>query len=155
VSRAQAATVTAADSSGYMLWRAGLAWQRSIRGALEPYDMTHVQFAVLASAWRLAEVGEEPTQRQVAAHAGIDEMMTSQVLPRLEAAGLVIRSASVRDRRVRNVELTPVGRDVLRDALRDVGESDARFFASLGGGEAAFRRSLHTLVASNDRPVTT
>jgi hypothetical protein len=37
-------------SPGFVLWRAMLAWQRRIRAALAPYELTHVQFVMLAVA---------------------------------------------------------------------------------------------------------
>ncbi len=53
-------------STGLMLWRVTNSWQRTIRAALAPFDLTHVQFvllAVLTSMDRSAPV----TQRNLAA----------------------------------------------------------------------------------------
>src|SRR5438093_8890715 len=48
--------------------------------ALRPLDLTHVQFVLLACTWLLNEQGERPTQIELAAQAGTDIKMTSQVL---------------------------------------------------------------------------
>jgi hypothetical protein len=35
------------DSPGLLLWHATLRWQRGIARALQPLDLTHVQFVLL------------------------------------------------------------------------------------------------------------
>jgi hypothetical protein len=77
---------------GFLLWRATLSWQRRIRSALAPHDLTHVQFVLLASLWWLEDhEPEPPTQASLAAQAETDRMMTSQVLRKLEARDLLER----------------------------------------------------------------
>src|SRR4051794_41912041 len=78
------------ESPGLMLWRVTNAWQAAQRATLGPFDLTHVQFVLLASlAWLRAD--GPVTQRELASHARTDPMMTSQVLRALEAKGLVDR----------------------------------------------------------------
>ena len=36
------------ESPGFLLWHATMRWQRAMRAALQPHDLTHVQFAHLA-----------------------------------------------------------------------------------------------------------
>ncbi len=75
-----------------LLWRVTLRWKREIVAALAPLELTHAQFVLLASSWWIGTHQDElPTQRQVAAQAGTDPMMTSQVLRALEARGLLTR----------------------------------------------------------------
>ena len=95
--RVRSAHASAWDSPGFLLWHATLRWQRAMRAALAPHDLTHVQFVLLASAWWLGEQGEQPAQRRLAEHAGTDAMMTSQVVRALERAGP--RRAPARSRR--------------------------------------------------------
>ena len=116
------------QSPGFLLWRATLAWQRAIRAALAPHDLTHVQFVLLASLWWLTERDQPPTQAALAAQAGTDAMMTSQVVRRLEQAGLLERRPHPRDTRARQLALTPAGRARLTGALADVEAADAEFF---------------------------
>jgi DNA-binding MarR family transcriptional regulator len=61
---------------------------------LKEHDLTHVQFVLLANVWWL---GDGPTQRRLAEHAGTDPMMTSQVLRTLEGKGLVTRVVEAAD----------------------------------------------------------
>src|SRR5207244_5965381 len=86
------------QSPGFLLWRATLSWQRRIRLALAPHELTHVQFVLLASLWWLEDHSlEAPTQASLAEQAGTDPMMTSQVLRKLETRGLLERAADARD----------------------------------------------------------
>ena len=133
------------ESTGLLLWQVTLTWQRAMRTALEPHDLTHVQFVLLTSAWWLGEHEEPPTQQRIADHAGTDTIMTSQVLRRLAARQLITRELDDRDARARRIVLTETGRSVLADALSDVEAADVEFFAALGQDAAAFRRGLTAL----------
>lgn len=137
------------DSPGLLLWQVTLAWQRAVRAALEPHDLTHVQFVLLMSAWWLGEYEEAPTQQRIAEDAGTDVMMTSQVLRRLAARQLVSREPDDKDPRAKRIVLTDTGRTVLTDALADVEATDAEFFAALGPGTADFHRGLAALRADH------
>lgn len=111
------------------MWLVVLAWQRAITAALRPHELTHVQFVLLASTWWLSKQGQPPTQRELAQHAGTDQMMTSQVLRRLEAKGLVERTVDELDTRAKRVRLTRPGRAALDKALPAVDQTDADFFS--------------------------
>ena len=76
-------------SPGFLMWRAALAWQRDIAAALEPVGLTHSQFVLLACTQWLEERGDGASQVMVATQAGMDVKTASQVLRRLEQAGLV------------------------------------------------------------------
>jgi DNA-binding MarR family transcriptional regulator len=119
------------ESPGFLLWHATMRWQRTMRAALAPHDLTHVQFVLLASAWWLGEQGEQPSQRRLAEHAGTDAMMTSQVVRALERAGLVERLRDPADSRSLLVTVTDAGRERLQGALRDVEAADGAFFATV------------------------
>ena len=119
------------ESPGFLLWHATMRWQRAMRAALQPHDLTHVQFVLLASAWWLGEQGEQPSQRRLAEHAGTDAMMTSQVVRALERAGLVERLRDPADGRSVRVTITATGRARLQGALADVEAADGAFFADV------------------------
>jgi DNA-binding MarR family transcriptional regulator len=120
------------DSPGFLLWRATLRWQRSITVALRPVELTHVQFVLLASVWWLSDHREPggwlPSQRQVADHAEVDVMMTSQVLRALEGRGLVTRTMDPDDARVKRLTVTEKGQDLATRAITIVDIADADFF---------------------------
>jgi DNA-binding MarR family transcriptional regulator len=133
------------ESPGFLLWRVTLAWQRAMRNALAPHDLTHVQYVLLASTWWLAEHEGPPSQQRLAAQAGTDPMMTSQVLRKLEERGLVSREADPADARARLLGVTQAGRALLTGAMADVERADAEFFATLGKHQQAFASALAKL----------
>lgn len=138
-----------AESPGLALWRATNAWQRAIREALAPHGLTHVQFVLLASlSWM--DRTEPITQRELAAHAGTDVMMTSQVLRALEAKGLVTRAAHPSDRRAFALEPTAAGVALANRANADVEAADLAWFGALPEAELrAFTASLGRLARSH------
>jgi DNA-binding MarR family transcriptional regulator len=110
-----------------------------------------VQFVLLASLWWLEEHGRPPTQARLAEHAGTDAMMTSQVLRRLEARGLLDRRPDPGDSRARRLRLTPAGSALTARALADVEAADEDHFAGLGDGRAAFLAALSSLPSPGPR----
>ena len=116
------------DSPGFLLWHATLRWQRAMAEALAPYEITHVQFVLLASTWWLCEQGEPPRQRDLADHAGTDPMMTSQVVRALADKGLVVREADPADGRAWRVRPTRAGTELAKKAVASVEDADAEYF---------------------------
>ncbi|HYU86192.1 MAG TPA: MarR family winged helix-turn-helix transcriptional regulator [Kribbellaceae bacterium] len=148
MSRLETEFADADDSPGLMLWRVTNAWQAAQRAALKPYDLTHVQFVLLASLTWLggAGTGEPVTQRHLAQHAGTDPMMTSQVLRTLEAKGLVTREAHPTDARARALAATSTGVELVNRAIGAVERVDRDFFAALGRRRGDFTKLLSRLV---------
>lgn len=116
------------DSPGFLLWRTTLEWQRGITRALKPLDLTHVQFVLLACTWWLDTKGERPNQQVLARQAGTDVKMTSQVLRRLEAKGLLQRRVDTHDSRAKKLGMTPAGSALAQRAIAAVEEVDAQVF---------------------------
>ncbi len=142
--RLQSSFGSADESLGLLLWQVTNRWQAAIRAALRPYDLTHVQFVLLASLAWLG--GSEPvTQRDLADHAFTDPMMTSQVLRGLEARELVTREPHPDDGRARAVAVTAAGAELADRANAAVEACDTAFFASLGTGHAHFASGLRRL----------
>jgi DNA-binding MarR family transcriptional regulator len=136
------------DSPGFLLWHATLRWQRGIAHALAPLDLTHVQFVLLACTWWLNEQGERPTQIALAAQAGTDIKMTSQVVRNLERKGLIEREVDAADTRARRLQVTKRGRRLALRAIAVVEQVDSDFFA--GVPERQKLSFLRRLVGSGD-----
>ena len=134
-----------AESPGFLLWHLTLRWQRAIAAALAPLDLTHVQFVLLACTYWLTEQGHRPNQQQVAAQAGTDVKMTSQVLRRLEARRLIARRTDDVDARAKTLSMTRRGRSLAIEAITVVEDADAAFFAEY---PAALTRALGTIARS-------
>ena len=133
---------SADESPGLLLWQVTNRWQAAQRAALKPFGLTHVQFVLLAS---LAWLGKPVTQRELAAHACTDPMMTSQVLRVLEQRGLVGRTVHPADARARAVSVTRAGRTLADRANAAVEGCDREFFAPLSSGRNRFTSSLRRL----------
>jgi DNA-binding MarR family transcriptional regulator len=119
------------DSPGFLLWHATLRWQRGIARVLAPLDLTHVQFVLLACTWWLNEQGERPTQVALAAQAGTDIKMTSQVVRSLERKGLLEREVDTADTRARRLHVTKRGAVLAPRAIKIVEQVDVEFFADI------------------------
>lgn len=137
----------AQSSLGLALWRATNAWQRRIRAALTPHDLTHVQYVLLASLTWMDRT-EPVTQRELAQHAELDVMMTSQVLRTLEAKGYIRREPHPQDRRAIALEPTARGIELANSATHDVESADTAYFATLAPAQReSMLAALQRLVA--------
>ncbi len=135
---------------GFLLWHVTLRWQRDVAAALAPLDLTHAQFVLLASTWWLNRHGCDPNQLAVARHAGTDVKMTSQVLRRLEAKGLVRREVDPSDTRARKLTVTRRGAELAERAVTVVEAVDAAFFKNTPD-PAALAELLRPLAARDAR----
>jgi len=115
-------------SPGFWLWHATLRWQREIAAVLTPFELTHVQFVLLSCAWWLNDHGLVPNQLELARQAGTDVKMTSEVVRKLEAKGLLERETDPRDTRARRLRITPRGAELALRAIEQVERADAAFF---------------------------
>ncbi len=135
-----------AGSPGFLLWHVTLQWQRAIATALQPLNLTHVQFVLLACTWWLHEQDQTPNQMALARQAGTDVKMTSQVVRTLEAKGLLRREVDPADTRARRLRLTPQGTRLAQRALATVEQVDAEFFGQeVPGLTATLRRLIHAV----------
>lgn len=136
---------SAEDSPGLLLWRLTNAWQAQQRAALKPFELTHMQFVLLATL-TYAEKKATFTQQQLAQYLRVDVMMTSQVLRKLEAKGLIKRTPSSQDKRAFVVSPTPRGMELANQAVKKVEEVDRAFFAPLAGYTTNFIGMMRQLV---------
>lgn len=130
------------ESPGFLLWHTTLFWQRRITAALAPFDLTHVQFVLLACTWWLCEHGEPPNQQAIARQAGTDVMMTSQVLRTLERKKLVERHVDEFDTRSKRLTLTQAGFTVAQRAVKAVEDVDAAVFGAAGADLVSVLRRI-------------
>ncbi|MGI8498865.1 MAG: MarR family winged helix-turn-helix transcriptional regulator [Gemmatimonadaceae bacterium] len=134
------------DSSGFLIWQVTMIWQRRIAAVLRPFELTQVQFTLLASLLWLSRRERPITQAMLARHAKLDMMMTSQVLRALERHGLLERHPHPTDTRARALTLTRRGRALTRRAVPEVESADRSFFSALGRGLERFNDALIALI---------
>jgi DNA-binding MarR family transcriptional regulator len=113
----------------------------------EQHGVTPVQYAALH------KIGSAPgiDQRTLARAIGLDTSTTAGVIDRLETRGLMQRSASPEDRRVRLLSLTAAGQDLLAAIEPDMLKAQQRILAPLPEAERSeFMRMLRALVSANN-----
>ncbi|MBS1705274.1 MAG: winged helix DNA-binding protein [Armatimonadetes bacterium] len=118
-------------SPAYQLWLATNAWQRAVRKALEPLELTHAQFVVLASVQWLSKDAAMPTQADVCRFGALDENMTSQLVRVLSEKGFLTRCAQPGDKRAHGLRLTPSGMDLVELARAEVKPAAGKYFSKL------------------------
>lgn len=138
----------AEDSSGFLLWQVTTLWQREIKKALQPFDLTHSQFVLLASIHWLTLMKKEVTQIVLSEHSKIDPMTTSQVLRTLATKGIVTRAEHSTDTRAKTVVLTEKGKKLVKPAVAAVEKCDRTFFTPLRNG-SAFNAELQLLLKAS------
>lgn len=138
-------------SPGFLLWQISNKWQAQQRRALQPFDLTHVQFVLLAClTWSDAGTPgtnglTAMTQKQLATQAQTDEMMTSQVVRTLAAKGLIARWPDPQDRRAMTLRPTQKGIDLVNQAIAAVETVDYNFFSALDTDQTVFTQLMQRL----------
>lgn len=137
----------AEESPGFTLWQVTNLWQKAIRMALDPYELTHPQFVLLFSCKWLNERNDQAgiTQVQLAQHAQMDVNVTSQVLRTLEKKGYIKRSPHPTDSRANVISVTAPGDEIASKAVQAVEAADRAFFSGLGSDVGRLNRLLRQL----------
>ncbi len=111
------------------------------------HAVTPVQYAALQT------VADQPgiDQRTLAGAIAFDTSTIAGVIDRLEARGLLVRSVSADDKRVRRLTLTAAGDALLATVAPAMQRAQERMLAPLRKAERAeFMRMLRTLVNANN-----
>lgn len=134
---------------GFLLWQASNLWYRNMKNTLKNFGTTFTQFTILTSLIYLSKNNESINQKQIALHAKIDIMMTSDVLKTLERKKLVVRYPNPKDRRHNLLKITQKGTGLLMEIFAHVDRTDIKFFKILGSDVSLFTAGLEKLIQSN------
>lgn len=134
------------ESTGFLLWQVTNLWQREIKKALVPYDITHSQFVLMASIHWLTLEEKEVTQIMLSMHTKIDPMTTSTVLRTLLQKNMVSRQEHQTDTRAKTVSLTENGKKIIKEAVVTVEQFDHNFFSALEKKLQGFNQNLLKLL---------
>ena len=132
-----------------LFWQVSTLWQRAVKTALRPFDLTLTQYVILAVIAELSETNDEITQKQISDFSMIDTMTVSNTLRLLEKKGLAKRIPSKSDSRANTIHNTDAGSVILRKAVRIVEEVDAAFFFVSKDDIKMFQELLAKLKAEN------
>ena len=104
------------QSVGFYITRARNLTGMELDDALSPLDITSQQMGILLSVAR--DIANTPYE--LSKLLGIDTGLMTRTLDKLELKGLLVRSRSLEDRRVVNLELTAKGADQVPDIAAEV-----------------------------------
>lgn len=126
---------TPQQSPGFLLWQTTMLWQRRIKKALEPHQVTHAQFVIMATLLWFSAHGHETTQAFIIEWTKLDKMTVSKSLKELALVGLVVRSEHHTDTRAKTVELTKKGGALVHKLVPIVESIDSDFFKTASTAE--------------------
>jgi len=140
---------TPEESPGYLLAQLTLLWQRKLKKVLDPLDLTHTQFVLLASIGWLSAKNDDTTQIDIADFNNFDRMMVSKVLRTLETKKLISRQEHKTDTRAKTIKLTSNGKKAMQLGITAVEKADVEFFETLGTKLPSFNTSMVKLIEAN------
>jgi len=112
------------------------------------FNITPVQYSLLSA---LGDHGEMD-HNSLALEIGLERTSVSEVLPRLENRGLISRTQSETDRRVRLIRLTRQGKELLRKMAAPAQRAHDRTIATLDEEERnLFMLGMIRLVEANNQ----
>ncbi len=137
------------DSPGFLLWQTTITWQRQIKKVLDPHDMSHAQFVVMALSLWLEKSKQDVTQSAIIRLSKLDKMTVSKALKKLVSVGLVKRAEHEIDTRAKSVSLTKKGKELISKLVPLVEAADAEFFGAIKKSELRTLQSIfNTLLCS-------
>jgi len=134
---------------GFLLLRASNIWYRSANNIMKKSGTTYTQFSILASLVYLSKEKNHINQKQIAQHAKLDIMMTSDVLKTLEIKKLVMRYPNPEDRRHNSIKITQKGADLVSEMFIKVEKADVKFFKILEDDIKHFTETMEKLISAN------
>ena len=134
-----AADTEVAEFAGQLFFRLWRASHTRIAEALESVGLTPALFGLL----NVLGAHEGAIQQEIGSAMGIDPSTMVSLIDELESAGLAKRRPHPKDRRAREVAITPKGRRLLERARRMATQVEDDV---LRGLTAAERRQLLTLL---------
>ncbi len=116
------------DSPGFLLWQTTITWQRQIKKALDPYNISHAQFVIMAVTLWFENNHRDVTQIMIIKQSKLDKMTVSKSLKKLVSDELVKRTEDKSDSRAKAVFLTKKGRNLISKLVPIVERIDNAFF---------------------------
>lgn len=126
-----------------------MLWQRKIKETLQPYNLTHTQFVILAVIEELCEQNECVTQKKISDFSMIDVMTVSSAVRLLEKKELIYRVPHQTDTRANSLSNTKYGKEILVKAVKKIDKIDVNFFFSEKQENIEFHNSLFKLTEKN------
>lgn len=133
---------TPEENPGLVLWHVTHMWQRILNTILKKYDLTHLQFVLLATIAWLDHKHETITQIKLAKQTKIHTMQVSQVLKALEQKKYITRKPAEKDPRANVINITREGYQKVKFASAVVEKAERDFFDLNKTDERVFIKTL-------------
>ncbi len=131
----------------YLVRQAQLAIYQRLDQALRSFGLTPAQYTVLAI---LSRRGESLSSAALSRRLWVSPQSANEIVASLSARHLVCRTEGAENRRVRRLELTPRGRNLLAQCDVEVDRLEEAFFGALASPEQeTLRRLLIRLIAAD------
>jgi DNA-binding MarR family transcriptional regulator len=132
----------------YLVRQAQLAIYQRLDQALRGFGLTPAQYTILAV---LSGGGDSLSSAVLARRLGVTPQSANEVVATLSTQHLVRRTDGTENRRVRALQLTPRGRDLLAQCDAEVDRLEEAFFGALAVPEREALRRLLLRVIVADR----
>lgn len=119
------------DSPGFLLWQTTMTWQRKIKKVLEPFDLSHTQFVLLANLLWFEIHKQSTTQAILVQSTKIEKMTVSKSLKKLQSMNLIQRFEYTDDTRAKSVKLTPLGQELISQVIPLIEKADQEYFSTI------------------------
>ena len=134
------------ESTGFLFWQLSTLWQRKIKEVLNPFNLTHTQYVILAVIEDLQETVTDINQKLISDISTIDVMTVSSTIRLLERKKLIKRKKSRTDTRAYTIINSKIGSNLLIKAIKEVEKVDRLFFIE---DTKIFQNQLKNLIKSN------
>lgn len=139
-------------SPGFLLWQTMVTWQRRIKKALDPHEISHAQFVILANVLWFLGIKQTPTQILIARSTKLDKMTVSKSLKKLAIQGLIKRAEHKGDTRAKSVYLTTKGKMIITKLVPIVEKIDEKFFGVMNTtNQQSLIKILADLISRNEK----
>ncbi|PPE03128.1 transcriptional regulator SlyA [Holospora curviuscula] len=123
------------DSPSVPLWQTTMVRQWQIKRVLEPYDISHAHFVIMATLMWFEAHHYDTTQILIVNWSKLDKMTVSKSLRKLVALGCVNRIEHETDTRAKSVSLTEKGKEMVRTLVPIIEGIDNTFFSKASDKE--------------------
>jgi len=120
-----------------------LSWNTHLANAMKAHEMTTTKMRALA----ILSLSSPVTINELSLYALTEQSTMSRTLDSLEEQGLIRRRPRAEDLRVRDVELTPQGREAFARLWPTMHDALLKMFEGIDGEEyKAFTATLHKMI---------
>ena len=127
----------------YLINSVSLSWTTHLANALKAHEMTTTKMRALA----ILSISSPVTINELSLYALTEQSTMSRTLDSLEEQGFVLRKPRADDLRVRDVELTPAGRDAFAKVWPTMYALLLKMFDGVDNEEyKAFTTTLHKMI---------